>query len=188
MSDSSIFIDNLDKEKFSKGIEVIKQDKVYLEDISNKLTEEFTKGLDKLMKETYLLIKQNELDDNEMEIRFLELTNHLYFMGDKLESLGIELTVSSSRNKEVFNRLYQQSTGTIPERKAVAEEGSKYESLMEAIYESVYKRIKAKIDAGYEMVSSLKRIIMKRVAEIGLQGQRISAEPQKRKKSAYEGD
>lgn len=165
---TEIFIDKLDKEKFSGDIELVKKDKEYLEEISNKLTNEFTSHLDKLMQSIYILIKNDKLDDTEIEKNFLELTNLLYFLGDKLESLGIELTVASARNQEVFNDLYQKAQGTIADKKAEAEEGSKYEHLLKSVYESVYKRIKAKIDAGYEMVSSLKRIIMKRVAEMDL--------------------
>lgn len=163
-----VFIDNLDKEYFSQGIEVIKEDKVYLQEIADKLTGEFTSTIDKLMQEIYRAIKANRMDDKAIESYFLELTNLIYFLGDKCESLGLELTVSSARNQEIFNRLYLEAQGTIPEKKATATEGTKYEALMVAVYESVSKRIKAKIEAAYEMVSSLKRIIVKRCAEMDL--------------------
>lgn len=181
-----MFIDSIDKERFSKDIEIVKQDKVYLEEISDKITSEFTGHLDKLMQKLYMLIKKNNLNDSEIEKNFLELTNLLYFLGDKIESLGIELTVASSRNQELFNRLYQEAEGTIADKKARAEEGTKYEALLKAVYESVYKRIKSKIDAGYEMVSSLKRIIMARVAEKDLT--KRTANLQGTHRSAYEGD
>lgn len=171
MSDKhgNVLIDNLDTERFSESIEIVKKDKVYLEEISNKVTSEFSQHLDELMQKIYKLIISNKLDDKEIEKKFLELTNLLYFMGDKLESLGIELTVASARNQEIFNKIYQQATGTIADKKSEAEEGSKYEYFLKAIYESIYKRIKMKIDAGYEMVSSMKRIIMLRSAELDLQ-------------------
>lgn len=185
-----ILIDNLDTERFSKDIQTVKEDKVYLEEISNKLTTEFSKSLDNSMQNIYRLLKANKMDDTEIEKSFLELTNLLYFMGDKLESLGIELTVSSARNQEIFNRLFQEAEGTIKDKQSAAEEGSKYEYLLKAVYESVYKRIKMKIDAGYEMVSTLKRIIMKRIAEIDLtkKASNYSGEGNGRKRSAYEGD
>lgn len=187
---NDIMIDNLDTDRFSKDIEVVKEDKVYLEEISNKLTTEFSKHLDESMQNIYHLLKKNKMDDDEIEKSFLELTNLLYFMGDKLESLGIELTVSSARNQEIFNRLFQEAEGTIKDKQSVAEEGSKYEYLLKAVYESVYKRIKMKIDAGYEMVSTLKRIIMKRIAEIDLtkRAQNYSEGGNRKKRAAYEGD
>lgn len=187
---NDIMIDNLDTDRFSKDIEVVKEDKVYLEEISNKLTTEFSKHLDESMQNIYRLLKKNKMDDDEIEKSFLELTNLLYFMGDKLESLGIELTVSSARNQEIFNRLFQEAEGTIKDKQSVAEEGSKYEYLLKAVYESVYKRIKMKIDAGYEMVSTLKRIIMKRIAEIDLtkRAQNYSEGGNGKKRAAYEGD
>lgn len=159
-----IMMDNLDTERISKDIEVVKEDKEYLQGISDKLTSEFTNHLDKVMQDTYLLIKNDKLDDKELERKFLEITNLIYFLGDKLESLGIELTVASSRNQEVFNKLFQEAEGTIKDKQSTAEEGSKYEHLLKAIYESVYKRIKLKMDAAYEMVSTLKRTQQARIS------------------------
>lgn len=163
-----VLIDNLDTERFSKDIEIVKKDKVYLQEISDKICSEFTNHLDKLMQTNYQLIRQDKMDDKAIERNFLELTNLLYFIGDKLESLGIELTVASARNQEIFNDIFQKAQGTIADKKAEAEQGSKYEYFLKAVYESVYKRIKMKMDAGYEMVSSLKRVIMKRCAEMEL--------------------
>ena len=187
---NELFIDNVDVERLSGDIKIIKDDKVELEKISNTLTEEFTKHLDKIMQDLYVKLKKRNVDDKELEHAFLELTNVLYFLGDKLESLGIELTVSSSRNQEIFNRLYQEAQGTINDKKASAEEGTKYEYLLKTIYESVYKRIRMKIDAGYEMVSSLKRIIMLRSQEIGLtnKANAYGNGGGQNRRSAFEGD
>ena len=49
---------------------------------------------------------------------------------------------------------------------AQAEEGSKYEYFLKAVYESVYKRIKLKMEAGYEMISTLKRTLQARMASM----------------------
>lgn len=161
-----ILIDNLDKERFSGDIEIVKKDKEYLQEISDKLTSEFTSHLDKVMQDTYILIRDDKLDDKELEKKFLEITNLIYFLSDKLESLGIELTVASARNQEIFNRLFQEAEGTIKDKQAQAEEGSKYEYFLKAVYESVYKRIKLKMEAGYEMVSTLKRTLQARMAAL----------------------
>lgn len=163
-----ILIDNLDKERFSGDIEIIKKDKEYLMEISDKLTKEFSKHLDQVMEQTYLLIKDDKLDDKELEKKFLEITNLIYFFGDKIESVGIELTVASARNQEIFNRLFQEAEGTIKDKQAQAEEGSKYEYFLKSVYESVYKRLKLKMDSAYEMVSTLKRTLQARMATIDL--------------------
>lgn len=170
MSDKhgEVFIDNFDKEKFTGDIEIIKKDKGPLLEISNKICGEFTSHLDKHMQELYLTIKENKLDDKTLEIKFLELTNLIYFLGDKLEALNIELTVASARNQEIYNRIYQEAEGTIKDKQAQAEEGSKYEYLLKAVYESVYKRIKLKLEAAYEMVSSCKNVLKSRISEKSL--------------------
>lgn len=165
---AKVLIDNLDREKFVGDIEIIKKDKEPLLEISNKICNEFTSHLDKLMQELYITIKNDKLDDRALEHKFLELTNLIYFLGDKLEALNIEFTVASSRNQEIYNRIYQEAEGTIKDKQAVAEEGSKYEYLLKAVYESVYKRIKLKLEAAYEMVSSCKNVLKSRISERSL--------------------
>ena len=167
MSDkhSNLVIDNLDRERFTKDIEIVKKDKEYLLEISNKICSEFTAHLDQLMQSVYLDIKDDKVSDKMLENSYLELTSLVYFLGDKLESLGIEQTVASARNQEIFNRLYQEAEGTIKDKQAFAEENSKYEYFLKAVYDSVYKRIKLKMDAAYEMVSTLKRVIAARTSE-----------------------
>ena len=160
-----LVIDNLDKERFTKDIEIVKQDKQYLVEISDKICLEFTAHLDKLMQDIYVDIKGDKVSDKMLESNYLELTSLVYFLGDKLESLGIEQTVASARNQEIFNKLYQEAEGTIKDKQASAEEGSKYEYFLKAVYDSVYKRIKLKMDAAYEMVSTLKRVIAARTSE-----------------------
>ena len=165
---SDLVIDNLDRERFSKDIEIVKKDKEYLLEISNKICSEFTNHLDLLMQSIYVDIKDDKVSDLMLENSYLELTSLIYFLGDKLESLGIEQTVASARNQEIFNRLYQEAEGTIKDKQAFAEENSKYEYFLKAVYDSVYKRIKLKMDSAYEMVSTLKRVIAARTAEKAL--------------------
>ena len=167
MSDkhSNLVIDNLDRERFTKDIEIVKRDKEYLLEISNKICSEFTVHLDQLMQTIYLDIKDDKVSDKMLENNYLELTSLVYFLGDRLESLGIEQTVASARNQEIFNRLYQEAEGTIKDKQAFAEENSKYEYFLKAVYDSVYKRIKLKMDAAYEMVSTIKRVIAARTSE-----------------------
>jgi hypothetical protein len=164
----NLVIDNLDKERFEKDLEIVKVDKEYLLEISNKICHEFTSHLDSLMQKIYIEIKNDKIGDSSLERYYLELTSLVYFLGDRLESLGIEQTVASARNQEIFNRLYQEAEGTIKDKQAFAEENSKYEYFLKAVYDSVYKRIKLKMDAAYEMVSTVKRVIAARTAEKAL--------------------
>lgn len=180
-----VSIDNLDKERFTSDIEIVKKDKEYLLEISDKICNEFTSHLDKLMQTIYKDVTRDDLDDKTLERHFLELTNLIYFCGDKLESLGIEQTVASARNQEIFNRLYQEAEGTIKDKQALAEEGSKYEYFLKAVYDSVYKRIKMKMDAARDMVSTLKRVQMARISEKNLNTFGGSSS---RNRSAFEED
>lgn len=179
----TVSVDNLDREKFTADIEIVKKDKEYLLEISNKICGEFTSHLDKLMEKIYRDVIKDQIDDKTLERYFLELTNLIYFCGDKLEALGIEQVVASARNQEIFNRIYQEAEGTIKDKQSQAEEGSKYEYFLKAVYDSVYKRIKMKMDAAENMVSTLKRVQMARVAE-----KNLSNMSSRSVKAAFEGD
>ena len=89
--------------------------------------------------------------------------------------VGIKADVSKAARQEVYNSAYlnnqsmdpdKKSKTTVAENVAVAEEESKYQTVIQSIYERVYKIIKFKIDAGYELLSSLKKVLSRRMQEI----------------------
>ena len=109
-----------------------------------------------------------------MEKYFLELTNLIYFMGDKLEQLSIHSDMSKASEREVYNKAYlanqvkdsdRKNKTTVAENQAVAEEESKYEAVVNSIYDHAYKIVKFKIDAAKDMVGTLKKVISRRMQE-----------------------
>jgi hypothetical protein len=127
-----------------------------------------------------IIQNSSNIEIDVIEQYILLLSNTLYFIGEKLEVVGIKSDVSKAARQEIYNRAYlendiekfdengKRSKPTKDANIAVAEEKSKYESVVNNIYERTYKVIKFKIDAGYEMLSSLKKIINRRMQEIDL--------------------
>lgn len=172
------FLDNVDTDKVTDLLDRTAQNVEYFNDVTKQVTEEYTKNLDKLMQEFYKMQKDlDSVSTDKLESIYLELTNLLYFMGTKLEQLGMHSDMSKAMKQEIYNKAYldnqikdreKKNKTTIAENQAVAEEASKYESAVNSIYERSYKIIKFKIDAGYEFVNTLRKVISRRMQETEL--------------------
>jgi hypothetical protein len=175
---NTTFLDNVDTTKVTELLDKTSKNVEYFNNVTKQVTEEYTEHLDKLMQEFYIM--QKDLDNvptEKLEQIYLELTNLLYFMGTKLEQLGMHNDMSKAMRQEVYNKAYldnqvkdtdKKNKTTIAENQAVAEEASKYESAVNSIYDRSYKIIKFKIDAGYEFVNTLRKVISRRMQETEL--------------------
>lgn len=111
---------------------------------------------------------QSEMPDNTLHYYIIELANQLYFAVSKQEELGIKEDVAKLIRQEVYNESRQASVGTVAERDAKALLDSQYEEIVQIVYSRAYKKVKAKVDAGYEMLNALKKVMNARLAELEL--------------------
>ena len=168
---------NADVETMNSMVEEIETNVRYYTDISDRIINQYTSDFDELMRDLKRDIIENEPTDLLLEKYLLELNNMLYFLGSKLESVGIKDDLSKLSAKEVFNEAYlasrekdaeRKNKTTVAELTAIADDASKYETVLNSIYSRVYKQIKFKMDAGYDMVNSLRKIISRRMQEASL--------------------
>lgn len=168
---------NPDKGKLDELVQKVEQNVEYYIEISDKIVNSYTSDFDLLMKDLKRDIIENDPSDLLLEKYVLELNNMLYFLSDKLESVGIKDDLSEMAAKEVFNTRYLESREKDSERKnkttvaeltAIAEDASKYETILNSIYSRVYKKIKLKMDAGYDMVNTIRKIITRRMQDAAL--------------------
>lgn len=171
------YLNNINTEKVEKLLLETDENAKYFEDISSKTALKYTEHLDKLMQNLYKrVIVSNSVDDVELETDLLELTSLIYFMGDKLESLGVYADMSSAAAKEVYNKAYLSAQDvtdgkkkpTVAELTATAEQESQYESVVGDIYTRAYKMVKFKIEQANKMVDVLRKIITRRMQEQSL--------------------
>ncbi len=174
MSDALV---NIDKEKMDTVVQQTEDNVVYFTGISDKLVKLYTEDIDQLMHDLYGDCIENDASDSVLEKYLLELNNMLYFLGTKLETVGIKEDLSKMAAKESFNDAYlenrlkdaeQRNKTTVSELTALAERESRYESVLNSLYSRVYKQIKYKMDAGYDMVNTLRKIITKRMQDQNL--------------------
>lgn len=178
---SKTYLDDIDTDQVSSLLKNTDDNSEYFTSVTNEVIKSYSQDLDHIMNSIRNIIQNSSnVEIDVIEQYILLLSNTLYFIGEKLEVVGIKSDVSKAARQEIYNRAYlendiekfdengKRSKPTKDANIAVAEEKSKYESVVNNIYERTYKVIKFKIDAGYEMLSSLKKIINRRMQEIDL--------------------
>ena len=145
-----------------------------IKEISDKLVEKYCGELDEEMKKIgNLLICSQNMTDNELDFEILNLANILYFVGAWQEDLGIKEDTCKAIRQEVYSKAREQATGkTVADKTAQAELIAQAETMTLSIYSRAYKKVKLRMDAGYEMLNSLKKVMNKRITEMELSNSR----------------
>jgi hypothetical protein len=141
-----------------------------------QVVKKHSESLDNLMSDLYVeCIKNKNAVTSVLEQYYLELSNMIYFMIEKLEQLSVFADMSKSASKEVYSKSYlsnqvkESGTGknktTVAELQAQAEIDAQYEMVVSSIYEHAYKIVKGKIDSGKDMMNTLRKIITHRMNE-----------------------
>lgn len=168
------FVSNPDTEKFETLVEETKTNVNYFTNVCDNVVKEYSKDLDILMSDIYSEIMKDDYSDEFLEKSLMKLNGTLYYMYSQLERLGIYDDMSKAASKEVYNKAYLnnqtkttegKNKTTVAENQAVADAASQYETTLNNIYNRAYKVIKGKIDAGYDMVNSIRKIMTKRMSE-----------------------
>lgn len=169
------YLSNIDVEKVTDTMVETEENSKYFEETSLQVVNAYTETLDDLMKQIYNdVISVDYPSIDVLEKYFLELTNTVYFMGEKLEALGVRDDMSKAQYQEIYNKCYlsnqikdedRKNKTTVAENKAVAENASIYEGTVNSIYNRAYRMVKYKIDAANEMIKSLSKIISRRMQE-----------------------
>ena len=145
-----------------------------IKEISDKLVEKYCGELDEEMKKIgNMLVCSQNMTDNELDFEILNLANILYFVGAGQEDLGIKEDVCKAIRQEVYSKAREQATGkTVADKTAQAELIAQAETMTLSIYSRAYKKVKLRMDAGYEMLNSLKKVMNKRITEMELSNSR----------------
>lgn len=172
------YLDNIDTEKMVQLLEQTEQNVEYFNKVTKQVADAYSTELDSLIRD--FRQKQQQYDAlpiDYIEKLYMELSGILYFMGDQLEQLGIHNDMSKAAKQEIYNKAYlsnqvkdtdKRNKTTVAENVAVAEQESQYETIVNSIYDRAYKILKYKIDAGFEILNTLRKVISRRMQEIDL--------------------
>ena len=144
-----------------------------IKEISDKLVTKYCDDLDDLMIDIKSILTNDTMTDSYLETAILDLANILYFTGSAQEDLGIKEDTCKAIRQEVYSKAREQATGkTVADKTAQAELIAQAETMTLAIYSRAYKKVKLRMDAGYEMLNSLKKVMNKRITEMELSNSR----------------
>ena len=144
-----------------------------IKEISDKLVTKYCDDLDDLMIDIKSILTNDTMTDSYLETSILDLANTLYFTGSAQEDLGIKEDICKAIRQEVYSKEREQATGkTVADKTAQAELIAQAETMTLSIYSRAYKKVKLRMDAGYEMLNSLKKVMNKRITEMELSNSR----------------
>ena len=144
-----------------------------IKEISDKLVTKYCDDLDDLMIDIKSILTNDTMTDSYLETAILDLANTLYFTGSAQEDLGIKEDTCKAIRQEVYSKAREQATGkTVADKTAQAELIAQAETMTLSIYSRAYKKVKLRMDAGYEMLNSLKKVMNKRITEMELSNSR----------------
>ena len=132
--------------------------------------------LDELMQDLKVAVTQPEaISTDALERYYIELSNLIYFMAERIEMLNVFKDMSKATAKEAYNKAYLKYSGekdekgkslrTVNENSSLAERDSQYEATVNTIYANAYDSLSMKLDMAQEMVSTLKHILKRRTNE-----------------------
>ena len=165
--------------------EALDKDVNYAETIAIETVNSKTNQLDDLMKQIYTdIVCQEDPATSSIEKYFLSLSNCLYFLGENLEKIGIYDDISKAKAKEKYNNAYLEFVNPVDAKKKVtvaeaqtsAENASTMESLINTIYSRAYKIFKYKIESAQTMLSTLSKMVSKRMQDAQMSQQGAGAE------------
>ena len=171
------FLNDINTNKIEDLIKETETQVEYFQSLTYHVAASYSEPLDKIMEDIYKdIIQIDQPPLNTLETYFLELSNCLYFMGDKLEKLGVYDVMSKNAYKEVYNNAYLNMTDigdnkkkpTVAELTASAENEAQYECVVNDVYSKAYRIVKNKVDAATTMLNSISKIISKRMTEMQL--------------------
>ena len=165
---------NLSDEELGKVHDIQKHVEDYsrtIDDIVYDIIQPYCEGLDKYV----LFIKdclkdgENPPTSDELDDFCLNLSTYIYFAGGMCEQLGIRDDISKAVYKEMYHTARaSQEKGTIADKDSLAELASQEEYIVSASYTRAYKTMKAKVENAQELLSSCKKVLRRRMAEMEL--------------------
>lgn len=141
-----------------------------LDDIVNNIVSTYCEELDKFMKLVYDMLNDTEVSptDEELEVIILKLPTILYFVSEAIETLSIREEASKLLKLEKYSVAHQECVGKISEKNIFAELSTSEYTLTQLCYQKAAKKIKYKIDAAYEQINSVKKVLSKRLLDAQL--------------------
>lgn len=137
----------------------------------NDIIERYSGELDEYMSFIMGILRNDEQPptDAELDDFALRLSSLIYFTSVGAEQMGIRDDLSSSAYKEAYNvARSMQKSGTVADKNAQAELDAMTEKVVSIVYSKAYRILKAKVESAQEVLSSVKKVMSRRMTEAEL--------------------
>lgn len=156
-----------EKQNIYDCVNAVDEEMKYFTEIGAPIIEYYSSDLDALMERISQFLSSSKTEDlnvNELQRYFMELTSTLYLTTTNVEKVGLLMDLSSMSYKDAFNTSllnYSNADGknTVAKLNALSEKAAISNNVVSFIYTRTYKILKAKIDSASEMVRTLSKII-----------------------------
>lgn len=139
-----------------------------IEEIVNGIIEPYCKDLDKYVDFIKGILADGEhpATAQELDDFCMNLSVYIYYASGMQEQLGIKDDIAKAVYKEMYHSARESiDKGTIADKDSLAELASQQEYLTSVCYKRAYSIVKAKVSAAQEILSSVKKIISRRMSE-----------------------
>lgn len=144
---------------------VLEESYKQLEELTEKIVEEYAQELDSFMSVVYSFMEEGDLLDSELERVILTIPMLVYYTGAKAESIALKDAIAREMVRDKYNDTLLKATGTDTVKKSTAEAKSTEERLLNIAYNNAHKKLKHRADTAMEMMNSCKKILTSRIVE-----------------------
>ena len=146
----------------------VEVDSDQLQKIVDEIIKPYVVDLDNYVDFVRSILKDGENPPTAQELDdfCLNLSVYIYYASGMQEQLGIKDDIARAVYKEMYHT-YRDSIqkGTISDKDSLAELASQSEYITSVLYKRAYSQVKAKVAAAQEIMSSIKKIISRRMQE-----------------------
>lgn len=163
----------IDRELLDK----VEEHSAELDKTINDIIERYSGELDDYMQFVIGILRNDEQPPTDIELDdfALRLSSLIYFTSVGAEQMGIRDDLSHSIYKEAYNMARaMQKTGTVADKNAQAEIDAQAERVVNIVYNKSYKILKAKVESAQEVLSSVKKVMSRRMSDAELSMMQIN--------------
>lgn len=149
----------------------VEENSQQMDEIVNNIISPYVKDLDNyvIFIKDCLADGQNPPTDVELDDFVMNLSTYIYFASGMCEQLGIRDDIAEAVYKEMYHSVRSKiDEGTVADKNSLAELEAQKENVVSICYSRAYKIVKAKVESAQELLSSCKKVLSRRLANMEL--------------------
>ena len=152
-----------------KILESVEQNSYQVNEKVNGIIGDSTKEMDEYIgRIRNMLLTSSDINDEQLNRLMLEIPIYIYYLTRILQDIDVRKGVSLENAKYEENQCLLESTGTVVEKQAKANNSTIRNRVVSLAFKSATGLIQGKINAAMEILSSAKKIHQRRLEDLKL--------------------